>query len=62
MFTLRLATSATWEDVALAFIAALPGIIAAVSSIQNGRELKRQRPRNLGAAVAEQLRRPKIRR
>jgi hypothetical protein len=34
-----LATSATWEDVALAFIAALPGAIAAVSSIKNGRRL-----------------------
>lgn len=31
----------TWVDVALAFIAALPAIIAAVSSVRNGRKIDR---------------------
>lgn len=32
--------SHTWIDVALTAIAALPGVIAAVSSLRNGRTLK----------------------
>jgi hypothetical protein len=31
----------TWQDVALAFVAGLPGLIAAWSSIRNGQEQKR---------------------
>ena len=30
-----------WQEVALAFIAALPAVIAAASSLRNGREQKR---------------------
>jgi len=33
-------TDRTWQDVAAGFIVALPGIIAAVSSLRNGRRLK----------------------
>lgn len=32
-------SNATWQDVALALIAAIPGAIAAVSSLQNGRKI-----------------------
>jgi len=31
----------TWQDVALAFVAGLPGLIAAWSSIRNGKEQQR---------------------
>jgi len=33
------ATDATWQDVALSLIAALPAVIAAASSLKNGRVL-----------------------
>jgi len=36
---LTVATDATWQDVALALIAAIPGAIAAASSLRNGRRL-----------------------
>jgi len=41
-----LASNATWQDVALTFIAALPGLIAAMSSLKNGKTLKSQEFRN----------------
>jgi len=31
----------TWQDVALAFIAGLPGLVAAWSSLKNGAEQRR---------------------
>ena len=41
------ATDATWQDVALALIAAIPGAIAAGSSLRNGRRLDAHEYRSL---------------
>jgi len=38
---ISLATNATWQDVALTLIAALPGLIAAMSSLKNGQAIQR---------------------
>jgi len=31
----------TWQDVAIAFVAALPAMVAAISSLRNGRKIER---------------------
>jgi len=49
----------TWVDVALAFIAGLPAIIAAVSSVRNGRKIEKHNG-ELGRSIDRLDRRGKI--